>query len=76
LKTGQRVKLVGPTPDLLKKGIKIGQVGTVRESPSGSLGVEFTGHSDAGWNAGLQVISINTRRDGKTIPVISLCEPI
>ena len=74
MKVGQRVKLVAITPDLIAAGLRVGQAGTVRESPSGSLGVEFEGHSDTDWNAGLHVISVNTRRDGQTVAVISLCE--
>lgn len=43
-------------------------------SKTHALGVEFEGHSDTGYNAGLNVVKINTQRDGQTIPVISLCE--
>lgn len=76
MQDGQRVKLVGITPDLLADGIRLGQIGTVRETSSGVLGVEFEGHSDTGYNTGLHVICINTRRDGQPIPVCSLCEPL
>jgi hypothetical protein len=74
VKEGQRVRLIAITPDLLASGVKLGMIGTVRKTPHGSIGVEFIGHSDMGWNAGLHVICINTKRDGQTIPVISLCE--
>jgi hypothetical protein len=77
VKVGQRVKLMAITPDLLASGLRIGQVGIVKEVPgqeSNVLGVEFEGYSETGWNAGLHVVSVNTRRDGQTIPVISLCE--
>jgi hypothetical protein len=82
MKEGQRVRLIGTTPDLLASGVKLGMVGTVRiKGPDllgqpGFIGVEFEGHSDTGWNEGLHVICINTRRDGQTIPVLSLCEPV
>jgi hypothetical protein len=74
MKAGQHVKLIAITPDLIADGLKVGQSGTVRKSASGLLGVEFEGHSDSGRNAGLHAVVVNTRRDGQTIPVISLCE--
>lgn len=82
MKEGQRVRLVNITPELLKRGIRLGMVGTVRvKGPDllghpGFVGVEFDGHSDTGWNEGLQVITVNTQRDGQSVPVLSLCEPL
>ena len=76
MKTGQRVRLIAITPHLLASGVKLGMIGTVRWLTSGSQGVEFVGHSDTGFNAGLHVTCINTKLDGRTVPVISLCEPI
>jgi hypothetical protein len=82
MKAGQRVRLIGITPDLIASGVKLGMTGTVRvEGPDllgqpGFIGVEFDGHSDTGWNRGLYLTCINTRRDGQTIAVLSLCEQI
>jgi hypothetical protein len=76
MKPGQRVQLVEVTPKMIEDGLRPGMIGTVRKTPHGSLGVEFDGHSDTGWNAGLHVTVINTRRDGHTVPVISLCRPL
>ncbi len=80
-KEGQRVRLVGITQDLIASGVKLGMIGTVCvEGPflngPGFTGVEFEGHSDTGYNAGLRTVCVNTRRDGQVVPVISLCEPL
>ena len=76
IRADQRVQLIETTPELIADGLRPGMIGIVRRLPSGALGVEFSGHSDTGYNAGLHVTYINTRRAGQTIPVISLCRPM
>jgi hypothetical protein len=80
-KDGQRVRLVKASQEMLEKGIKPGTFGTVRiqtwdDGHEPSLGVEFDGYSNTGWNAGLSVVMINTRIAGKTFPIVDLCEAL
>lgn len=80
---GQRVRLVMASQEMLDQGLKVGMIGTVHihafddhlgKTPL--IGVGFDGHSDTGSNAGLHVTLINTKIDGKTFPVIDLCEAL
>lgn len=73
-KDGDRVVLRSVTKEMRADGLRAGQLGTVRNL-EGKLGVEFDGHSDTGYNAGLHVIKFNARADdGSIVPILTLCE--
>lgn len=73
-KDGDKVLLCELNHELTNDGLRIGQRGTVRDvDGNGKLGVEFDGYSDTGFNAGLHVIKLNTRRDnGSIVPIFEV----
>jgi hypothetical protein len=71
---GQRVWLARVTPDLKRQGYKVGAIGIVYEIPDeNACGVEFIRR---GYKKGFQLISLNTKLDGRIVPIVDLCKPL
>jgi hypothetical protein len=73
-KDGQRVWLTRITPDLIMQGYKVGTIGIVHQiSDEDVYGVEFIRR---GYKKGFQLVSLNTKLDGRPIPIVDLCKPL
>jgi hypothetical protein len=76
-KDGQRVWLTQITTDLKRQGCKVGSIGIVHQisdtDGTDAYGVEFIRR---GYKKSFQLVSLNTKLDGRPIPIVDLCKPL